>query len=267
MRHTARPVLSIVVATYQRLARLRRCLRQVARSAHLPYEVIVVDGGSDDGTPEWAARQPNVRLLAEQRRGGCCRAYNLGLRLARGQYVAWLNDDSFPLPHAFDNALALLRRADMRDVGLAALYHSASDPHNQLHSVVRRGRRYAVLHVRGVPYANFGLLPRALLEQVGYLDQGYHFCGWDPDLSLKVTRLAGLKVLGVPDALVYHEQHLDARKAADAGEVRTRDNQRLFAKWSLPPRDCFPDPRPAYLELLRARGLLAAAAPTLGAPA
>jgi hypothetical protein len=40
---------------------------------------------------------------------------------------------------------------------------------------------------------NFGLLRRALLERLGYLDERYYFCAWDPDLSLKVQREAGLK--------------------------------------------------------------------------
>jgi GT2 family glycosyltransferase len=252
----ARPTVSIVIATYRRLGWLKRCLGQVARNVHITHELIVVDGGSDDGTPEWVAAQPDVRLHVERERGGCCRAYNIGFRLARGEYVMWLNDDAYPLPGAVENAIRLLERSDMHDVGVAAFYHTASDLWNELHAVEHDGRRYSVLHVRGYPYANFGLLRRALLEQVGYLDEGYHFCAWDPDLSLKVQRQMGLKVLGVPDALIYHEEHVDERKEGDAGEIRRRDNERLFAKWSLPPKGGFPDPRPAYLELLCCRGLL-----------
>lgn len=256
MSSATQPIVSIVIATYRRLARLKHCLGQVARTVHVPHEVVVVDGGSDDGTPEWLATQPNVRLHVEQPRGGCCRAYNIGFQMACGRYVMWLNDDAYPLPGAIENALGLLERDDMRDVGLAAFYHTHPDPWNELHAVEHQGRRYSVLHVRGYPYANFGLLRRTLLERVGYLDEGYHFCAWDPDLSLKVQRQAELKVLGVPDALVYHEEHVDERKEHDAGDVRTRDNERLFAKWSLPPKGGFPDPRPAYLDLLRARGLI-----------
>jgi GT2 family glycosyltransferase len=113
-----------------------------------------------------------------------------------------------------------------------------------------------MLHVRGTPYANFGLLRRALLERVGFLDEGYRFCAWDPDLSLKVRRDAGLLVVGAPDALVVHEELADERKRADAGALRTRDNERLFAKWSLPRKGNFADPRGDYLALLRTRGLV-----------
>lgn len=256
MVRTARQTLSIVIATYRRLARLRLCVEKVRQNVRTPRELIIVDGGSDDGTREWLAEQPDVRTHIEESRGGCCRAYDIGLRMARGEWVMWLNDDAHPLEGAAENAIALLERDDMRDVGLVAFYHNHSQPWNELHGVEHDGARYGVLHVRGTPFANFGLLRRVLLEQVGFLDPGYRFCAWDPDLSLKVQRQAGLKVLGNPAALVYHEEFVDARKAEDAGEVRTRDNERLFAKWDLPPKGCFPDPRPAYLERLRSRGLL-----------
>ena len=256
MARTAHPTLSIVIATCRRLARLRRCVEKVRQNSRGPCELIVVDGGSHDGTREWLAEQPDVRAHIEESRAGGCRAYDTGFRMARGEFIMWLNDDAYPLEGALDNAIALLERDDMRDVSMVSFYHSHSQPWNELHGVEHDGARYGVLHVRGTPYANFGLLRRALLEQVGFLDPGYRFCAWDPDLSLKIQREAGLKVLGAPDALVYHEELGDARKAEDAGDVRTSDNERLFAKWGLPPKGSFPDPRPAYLELLRSRGLI-----------
>jgi len=231
-------------------------LADIARTVHIPYELVIVDGNSDDGTPQWLATQPHVRLHVEDERGGCCRAYNIGFKMTRAPYVMWLNDDAYPLPNAVENAIRLLEHHDMCDVGMAAFYHTHAQPWNELHGFDHAGRRYGILHVRGYPYANFGVLRRSLLEQIGYLDEGYHFCAWDPDLSLKVQREAGLRVLGVPDALVYHEEHVDERKEHDAGDTRTRDNERLFAKWRLPPKREFPDPRPAYLKLLQSRGLL-----------
>ena len=253
---TEEPIVSIVIGTYQRFTRIQRCLSAIRRAVHTTYELVVVDGGSSDGTIEWLYTQPDVRLHVEKQRAGSCRAYDTGFRLAQAPYVMWLNDDSYPLDGAVEQAINLLERADMRDVGMVAMYHTHDDPWNELHGFDHDGRRWGVMHVRGFPYANFGLLRRNLLEQIGFLDLGYYFCAWDPDLSLKVQHQAGLKVLGCPKALIYHEELFDERKTADAGDVRTRDNERLFEKWNLPPKGRFPDPRPAYLELLRSRGLI-----------
>ena len=250
------PAVSIVIATYERLTRIQRCIAVVRENVRLAHELVIVDGGSTDGSVEWLQAQPDVRLHVESERGGCCRAYDTGFRLARAPFVLWLNDDSYPLAGAVEHAIALLERDDMTDVGMIACYHTHHDPYNELHGFDRDGQRWGVLHVRGVPYANFGALRSSLLEQVGYLDTDYYFCAWDPDLSLKVQREAGLKVLSSPAAAVFHEELHDQRKAADGGAVRTRDNERLFKKWNLPPKGQFPDPRPAYLELLQRRGLL-----------
>lgn len=248
--------VSIVIATFNRLSRIQRCIDRIRRGVHTRHEIVVVDGGSRDGSVEWLAGQPDVRLHVERERGGCCRAYNLGFRLACGTHVMWLNDDAWPRPGAVESALGVLERSDMCDVGLVAFYHNHTQPWNELHGVDVADGHYGVLHVRGLPYANFGLLRRSLLEQVGFLDGRYCFCGWDPDLSLKVQREANLKVLGAPGALLYHEELFDERKQHDAATLRQRDNDKLFQKWNLPPRGEFPDPRPAYQRLLRERGLL-----------
>lgn len=250
------PLVSLVVATYQRRARLVRCVEAVRRNVRVPYELVIVDGGSTDGSVEWLRAQPDVRLHVEEERAGCCRAYDLAFRRARAPYVLWLNDDSYPIAGSVAAAIALLERPDMADVGMVACYHTHHDPWNELHGFDEGGQRWGVLHVRGYPYANFGLLRRSLLEEVGFLDTGYYFCAWDPDLALKIQLQTGRKVLSTPAARVYHEELCDERKSADAGAVRTRDNERLFAKWKLPPKGAFPDPRPAYVELLRSRGLI-----------
>jgi hypothetical protein len=140
-------------------------------------------------------------------------------------------------------------------VGMVAFYHTHQQPWNELDGHEHDGLRYGVLHVRGLPYANFGLLRRETLAAVGFLDRGYRFCAWDPDLSLKVQRLAGRIVVGVPAARVYHEEHIDERKAADVDASRAIDNERLFAKWKLPPKGAFPEARRAYAGLRASLGL------------
>lgn len=249
------PQVSIVVATYQRLGHLTRCLTRTRAALSVPYEFVVVDGGSRDGTPEWLAAQPDVRYYTERERSGCCRAYNIGLRMARGGLVMWLNDDSYALPGAVDAAARLLDSPAGAGIGQVAFYHTHQQPWNEIHGCDVQGVHYGVLHVRGHPYANFGMQRRTLLERLGYLDAGYYFCAWDPDLSLKVRNEAGLDVVAAPGALVFHEELLDERKQQDGGEIRTRDNQRLFRKWGLPDKGDFPDPRPAYLDVLRRYGL------------
>jgi GT2 family glycosyltransferase len=251
------PRVSLVVATYNRLDRLRRCCEHVTANVGVDHELVLVDGGSTDGTRGWLTEnaRPNWRVILEDGREGATRAFNKGFRAARGEYVMWLNDDAYPLPGAVGAALSAIERPELADVGMIAFYHNHRPVWNRLDSVERDGVTYSVYNVRGVPYANFGLLRRALLARLGYLDEGYYFAAWDPDLSLKVQREAGLKVLGCRAALVYHDELHDERKREDLDAMQ-RDNERLFAKWALPPKNSYSDPAPAYRALLAERGLL-----------
>ena len=240
---SADPVISIVVPTFNRLARLKRCVEMVRANVRTPCELIVIDGGSGDGSRPWLAEQTGLRVILEDEREGAVRAFNKGFRAATAEYVMWLNDDAYPLPGSVEAALEMLRSHEQ--IGMAAFYHDWDRQRNVLDSVVRDGRRYSIYNVRGYPYANFGLLSRSLLERIGYADERYYFFAFDPDLSLKVQLDAGLKVVGCRDALIHHEEHHDDRKLADLS-VGAEDNAKLFTKWNLPPPNAYPDPVPSY---------------------
>lgn len=254
-RPTSTPTVSLVIATYNRLARLQRCIEGVRRNVSIDHETIVVGGAGTDGTAAWLEQQPDIRFIREARREGATRAYNRGFRAAVGRYVMWLNDDSYPLAGAVEAAVKMIERPDLADVGMIAFYHNLDREWNRLDSVERDGEVYSIYNVRGTPYANFGLLRRDLLERLGYLDERYYFCAWDPDLSLKVHREAGLMVVGCRDALVYHEELIDDRKQQDMSII-DEDNAKLFAKWQLPDKFTYPDPAPAYQQTLRERCLV-----------
>lgn len=242
-------IVTIVVPTFNRIDRLRRCIDNIRQHVRHPHEIIVVDGGSDDGAREWLGGQSDLRVILEPRREGAVAAFNKGFRAATGRYVMWLNDDAFPLPGAIENALAMLERPDLPELGMVAFYHNWHNERNVLDRVVHDGRTYELCHVRGYLYANFGLLRRSLLEKIGFADERFYFFGFDPDLSLKIQLNEGLKVLGCRTALIHHDEHHDARKLSDLTKGKS-DNEKLFAKWNLPAPGQYSDPQPAYQKLI-----------------
>ncbi len=250
-----RRIVSVVVPSFNRFERLARCIDKILQNVTHPSEVIVVDGGSTDGTREWLTGRADLRVILEPRREGAVKAFNKGFKAATGYYVMWLNDDAFPLPGSVEAAVAMMERPDLADLGIVAFYHNWHSERNVLDRVERDGERYEICHVRGFPYANFGLIRRSLLAKIGLADERYYFFGFDPDLSLKVQLQEGLKVIGCRGAFIHHEEHHDERKHADLA-VGQKDNAALFAKWDLPERGRYPDPAPAYHRMLIDRGLL-----------
>jgi glycosyltransferase involved in cell wall biosynthesis len=91
----AQPLVSVVVPTRNRRAALERALMSVERQTVREREVLVVDDASEDDTADWlrATRRPGLRTLRLERRRGAAAARNAGLALARGECVAFLDDD------------------------------------------------------------------------------------------------------------------------------------------------------------------------------
>lgn len=93
-----RPSLSIVLATYNRLASLQRTLPSLLGQSltSSEWEVLIVDNASNDGTSEWLRENsggwPNCQVLYEGRRG-VNRARNTGISRARGRFIAFVDDD------------------------------------------------------------------------------------------------------------------------------------------------------------------------------
>lgn len=242
--------MSIVIPTCNRLDRLQRCIDKIRRNVTCKKEVIVVNGASTDGTTAWLDKQSDIRSIHELQREGAVRAFNKGFRIATGEYAMWVNDDAYPLPNAVEAAVRLLERPDLPELGMVAFYHNWHSERNILDRVEHDGESYELCHVRGYPYANFGLLRRNLLVKLDYADERFYFFGFDPDLSLRIQKEAGLMILGCRRALIHHDEHHDERKLSDLDRGQT-DNEVLFKKWDLPLPGAYPDPVPAYRDVMR----------------
>jgi len=101
--------VSVIVPTHNRLGYLRECLASVEAQTCPPFEIIVVDDGSADGTVEWLQdTRPEVRVILQENLGpGAAR--NRGAAEARGEYLAFLDSDDLWFPwslQVIDNLIA-----------------------------------------------------------------------------------------------------------------------------------------------------------------
>jgi GT2 family glycosyltransferase len=87
--------VSVIIVSYNTRDHLDACLASITVAMTCSHEVIVVDNGSTDGSPELVqARHPAVRLLANPHNAGFAAANNQGARAARGRYLLLLNPDT-----------------------------------------------------------------------------------------------------------------------------------------------------------------------------
>ncbi len=97
----AGPLVSVITLTHNKLAYTRRCLASLLDTAYAPWELVVVDNGSTDGTPEWVegfraeAAKTGVAVTLVRNAGniGCSTARNQGAAASRGERLVFADND------------------------------------------------------------------------------------------------------------------------------------------------------------------------------
>ena len=113
------PLVSIITPSFNQARYLEQALRSVQDQGYPRLEHIVIDGGSTDGSLEILERhQAKLSFWSSEPDRGQADAINKGLRLARGEFVAWLNSDDAYLPGAVAEAVEALEQ----DPGLGMVY-------------------------------------------------------------------------------------------------------------------------------------------------
>lgn len=222
---------SVITLTFNKLAVTQRCLTAVIRDtvSDGPWELLVVDNGSSDDTPQWITEKLTplaavhgvvVRMIRNPKNIGCSEARNQGIAAATGTFLVFLDNDVAPRTRAW---LPRLRAAveAAPNIGMAGpkLLYPTPDAAIQCAGVgiSRRGR--VCFHGRGQPnndpafdaptdvqcLISACLLMRAELpRRHGGFDPIFHPVQFeDFDLCYRL-REQGWRAIYTPDAEVYH---------------------------------------------------------------
>jgi hypothetical protein len=94
-------LISVVIPTHNRADLVRRAVRSVIAQSYSNWELLVVDDASADDTPNVLSTftDSRIRVLRRERQGGASATRNTGLAEARGEFVAYLDDDNVMHPH------------------------------------------------------------------------------------------------------------------------------------------------------------------------
>jgi GT2 family glycosyltransferase len=243
------PQTSIVVVTRDNLVFARLCLESLLAATDGGYEVIAVDNGSTDGTREYLSRLnasgAPVRALLNESNRGFARACNQGLRLARGEVLVLLNDDTVVTPGWLRRLTAHLDDPEVGMVGPTTnrIGNEAEidASYRTLYELVRFADARAETHagdVFDIPTLTMFCVAmrRDTYEAVGPLDERFEVgLLEDDDYSLRV-RSAGYRLLCADDAFIHHFGETSFGKLVPGGEYARllHANRRRFEeKWGV----------------------------------
>lgn len=193
--------ISVVSGTYNRLTLLQKMVASVRQSAGgLSYEIVVVDGGSTDGTLEWCRQQADVVLIAQGQLLGAIKAYNAGYNRAQGRYAVTANDDvtfdGDTLKRAYEHLEA------NPEIGMVAFRNVVPDKSGD-HA------RIPVSTALGYPYGQCNMVRRWLGQWADWWGrEGMRTYGGDTRLSLRLWEM-GWPVVYLDGCSVTDFVHVD----------------------------------------------------------
>lgn len=225
------PLVSILIVTWNRREVVARSIRSAMEQTYPHTEIVVVDNGSEDGTPDAIASEfPAVRLVRLPKNVGCPPGRNRGFAHCKGEFIYQLDDDGWLAP----DAVAAAVRTALADPTIAAV--------RSLRLEVADGKVFArippitddqVLYLATFAGGCSMLRARALDEVGAYPDDFFRQAEED-DLAIRLLDRGYCCVLE-PRSVMYHEPSPVGRSSRTAMYHVLRNTSRTALRlWPFP---------------------------------
>lgn len=226
----ARPAVSVILPTFNRLHYLRQAVQSVFDQTLADWELVIADDGSEPETIAYLdalARRGNVQLLKLTHTGNPSAVRNAALRVARGDFVAFLDSDDLWLPRKLEIQVGGLRADRTRRWSYTALRRIGPDGSVMAGDADRTWIPYdgsifeQLLTLEAGVATPTVVAERTLLEEAGGFDEGQLYFE-EYDLWLRLIRRSEVVVIPEPLACVRsHDEHYTQDRVA-VYEARSR---------------------------------------------
>jgi len=223
---------SIIVPTFSNRVFLQQAIKAVIANTN-DYELVIVDNHSEDDTLDYlrssALDNINGQLVVNKENKGFGIACNQGAKVAKGDWLIFLNNDTLVTQDWADNMYKCkLEEADCGIVG-SKLIHPGSGTIQHAgvvelsngtldHIYFGKQSDYKLANKRKSYFAVTGAclgISKSLFEEVGGFDERY-YCGWEDIALCNIVKQKGYKIYYEPTSEVYHyESRTDGRYSAE----------------------------------------------------
>lgn len=212
--------VSVIIPTRNRAKVVRECLNYILNQSYSPYEVIVVDDGSEDDTIDVLrgfSEFANFRYISIPERKGPAFCRNLGVKESDGEIILFIDSDIFTFSN-FIEAHINTHKAYREEVLVVGPVISISNIGREF------PKKGSILDFSNAYFASGNAsLPKDLFWQVGGFDEVFNVYGWeDIEFGFKLKRL-GIKSVKNPSAVGYHYQPLPSREELETLKEKERE--------------------------------------------
>lgn len=239
---SASPAVSVIIPTHNRPQELSRAVKSVLDQTFQNIEIIVVDDASPVPAAETLEefRDERLKVIRHDVNKGVSETRNTGIKTARGEWIAFLDDDDEWRPQKLERQLAFMKNtAPDADASATDVYNTAAKKHRAYSENVRRkGIDRAILHWEGFLPSTW-LIKRGAFEKTGMFDSNFRRTeDWEWLLRFYIQ---GLTFTVVPEELVlYAGWHTpDPLKEVECISQVVDKHRRQLKKAAGPAHACF----------------------------
>ena len=194
--------ISVIIPTFNRKKTLARAIQSVISQSLSPYEILIIDDGSNDGTKEWVKENfQNIKYIY-QNNHGVSSARNVGIENAYGDWVAFLDSDDEWLPNKlYKQVKAIASNPEVKFFHTNEIWIRNGVRVNQM----KKHKKYGgyifekCLDICRVSPSSV-LIKKEVLDNIGVFDESLRVCE-DYDLWLRITSKYPVVFIDLP--LIY----------------------------------------------------------------
>jgi glycosyltransferase involved in cell wall biosynthesis len=209
--------ISVIIPTFNRKKTLKRAIRSVRDQSISPFEILVVDDGSDDGTKEWVnSNYPYIKYIY-QANNGVSSARNKGIKSSKGDWIAFLDSDDEWLPQKLNDQVKGIRE----NPGTKFSHTNEIWIRNGVRvNQMKKHKKFGgfifekCLDICRISPSS-ALIKKNLFDQIGMFDESLRVCE-DYDLWLRITSKYSVLFLDKP-LIKKYGGHSDQLSRVDDG--------------------------------------------------
>ncbi len=238
---------SIVILTYNQLEYTKRCLESINQyTEEGSYEIIVVDNHSTDGTAKWLQEQDDLKVILNAENFGFPKGCNQGIKIANGDSVLLLNNDTI----VTKNWLGNLRKCLFSDENIGAVgpvtnncdhYQRIQTTYKNIEEMHSFAEQYNLSNsekwYESIMLIGFCLLIKGkVIEKVGLLDELFTPGNYeDTDYCFRMKQ-AGYSLIICKDTFIHHYGNVSFNEAPSLfNNILTINREKFKNKWEFIP--------------------------------